>query len=64
MYYKHHIFFCTNVKKDSSGCGVITGDIGFNFAKSYLQQLNQWGEGKIRASKTSCLGRLLIVTSF
>lgn len=57
MFFKKHIFFCTNQKIDGSGCGNLTNDAGFNFAKSYLQQLNLWGEGKFRASKAGCLGR-------
>ncbi len=57
MYYQKHIFFCTNQKENGAGCGNITGDSGFAFAKLYLQTLDLWGEGKLRASKSGCLGR-------
>lgn len=57
MFYQQHIFFCTNQRPDGSGCGAITGDIGFDIAKQQLQAAGQWGEGKIRASKAGCLGR-------
>lgn len=57
MFYKKHIFFCTNKKDNESGCGNISGDSGFAYTKMYLQALDQWGEGKLRASKSGCLGR-------
>lgn len=57
MFFEQHIFFCTNLKADGMGCGAISGDSGFDFAKQYLQSLGQWGEGKFRASKSGCLGR-------
>lgn len=57
MFFKRHIFFCTNKKADGKGCGYISGEDGFSFAKMYLQSLDQWGEGKYRASKSGCLGR-------
>lgn len=57
MFYKKHIFFCTNTKKDGSGCAKLGGEEGFSFAKMYMQSLDIWGEGKYRASKSGCLGR-------
>lgn len=57
MYYKKHIFFCSNNKSNAAGCGDVVGERGFAFAKMYLQSIDQWGEGKIRASKSGCLGR-------
>lgn len=57
MYYKKHLFFCTNQKENGSGCGDLVNDSGFAFAKLYLQSLDLWGEGKYRASKSACLGR-------
>lgn len=57
MYYKKHIFFCTNKKPNETGCGYIAPEDGQAFAKMYLQSLDMWGEGKYRASKSGCLGR-------
>lgn len=57
MYYKRHIFFCTNKKANETGCGYLSGDESFTFAKMYLQSLDMWGEGKYRATKSGCLGR-------
>lgn len=57
MFFKHHIFFCTNIKSNGSGCGAITGELGFDFAKSYLHSLGELGESKIRPTKSGCLGR-------
>ena len=57
MYFQKHLFFCTNRKTNTSGCGDISGESGFDFAKSYLQSLDLWGAGKVRATKSGCLGR-------
>lgn len=57
MFYKRHIFFCCNKKPNETGCGFLAGEESFGFAKMYLQSLDQWGEGKYRASKSGCLGR-------
>ena len=57
MFYKKHIFFCVNKKSDDNGCGFLGADDAFSFVKMYLQGLDMWGEGKIRASKSACLGR-------
>jgi len=57
MFYKKHIFFCTNKKENGRGCGFLAADDAFAFAKTYLQSLDMWGEGKVRASKSGCLGR-------
>lgn len=57
MFYQKHIFFCSNKKANGSGCGDMGGEDAFAYAKTYLQGLEQWGEGKFRASKAGCLGR-------
>ena len=57
MYYKKHIFFCFNNKPNQSGCGDVYTEDAFGYVKMYLQAIEQWGEGKIRASKAGCLGR-------
>ncbi len=57
MFYKKHIFFCTNIKKDGTGCGSICSQDMQSLAKKHLQNTDNWGEGKARASKSACLGR-------
>ena len=57
MFYKKHIFFCTNKKSNETGCGYLGGDQAFDYAKNYLRSLDLWGDGKFRASKSGCLGR-------
>ena len=57
MYYKRHMFFCCNKKINETGCGAFGGEEAFNFTKEYLVKLESWGEGKLRASKSGCLGR-------
>lgn len=57
MFYKRHIFFCTNVKKDGGGCAIYSSEDAFMAAKKFLQDKMLWGEGKYRASKSGCLGR-------
>jgi (2Fe-2S) ferredoxin len=57
MFYTKHLFFCTNKKANETGCGFLNGEESFAFAKTYLQALDLWGKGKIRASKSGCLGR-------
>ncbi|MBP9742831.1 MAG: (2Fe-2S) ferredoxin domain-containing protein [Burkholderiales bacterium] len=57
MFYKKHIFFCSNKRADNTGCGYIAIDNAHDFAKMYLQSLDMWSEGKIRVSKAGCLGR-------
>ncbi len=57
MFYKKHVFFCTNIKKDGTGCGSICSQDMQSFAKKCLQNMDNWGEGKVRVSKSACLGR-------
>lgn len=57
MFYTKHIFFCCNKKANDSGCGLFGGEVAFNYTRYYLKQNNLWGEGKLRASKSLCLGR-------
>jgi (2Fe-2S) ferredoxin len=57
MFYKKHMFFCTNIKKDGSGCGALSSQDMQPFAKKHLQDTDNWGEGKVRVSKSGCLGR-------
>ena len=57
MFYKKHIFFCTNKRSNETGCGYLGGETAFDYARDYLRSLDQYGEGKFRVSKSGCLGR-------
>ena len=57
MFYQRHLFFCGNQKPNGTGCGFLSSEESFSFAKMYLQSLDMWGEGKVRTSKSGCLGR-------
>ena len=57
LYYKRHIFFCCNQKADGSGCGNFGGEAAFTYTRDYLKEHDLWGEGKLRATLSKCLGR-------
>jgi (2Fe-2S) ferredoxin len=58
MYYKKHLFFCCNQKKDNiTGCKIFGAEEAFEYAKKLLQDNQMWGEGLYRVSKSGCLGR-------
>ena len=57
MFYNRHIFFCSNQKKNGNGCGNISNEEDFNFARAYLRSLDTNNQNKIGISKTGCLGR-------
>lgn len=46
VYFQKHIFFCYNNKANQNGCGDVISDEPVQYVKSYLQALDQWGEGK------------------
>lgn len=57
-FYQKHVFFCTNRKTNGKKC-CAEGDSErlAEFAKQQLRQRELFGEGKIRVSKSACLGR-------
>lgn len=57
MFYKKHIFFCTNKRDSGTGCGFLAINDARLVAKKYLQSMDMWGDGKYRASSSGCLGR-------
>lgn len=58
MYYRKHIFICTNQKEAGKPCCANTGGKPFFlYLKDKLKQLNLHGPGKIRVSQSGCLGR-------
>jgi len=57
-YYNKHIFVCTNQKAPGKSCCANTGgELYFQYLKSNLSDLGLHGAGKVRVSKTGCLGR-------
>jgi len=57
-YYNKHIFVCTNQKASGKTCCANTGgEPFFDYLKKRLGELELRGEGKIRVSKSGCLGR-------
>ncbi len=57
-FYSKHVFLCTNQKaKDKPCCANSGGEVYFDYLKDRLRELNVHGEGKIRISKSGCLGR-------
>lgn len=57
-YYNKHVFLCTNQKKEGKICCANSGgEEFFHYLKSRLVALGLHGYGKIRVSKSGCLGR-------
>ncbi len=57
-YYKNHIFICTNQKAEGKTCCANSGgEQFFNHLKMQLKALHLHGEGKVRVSRSGCLGR-------
>lgn len=57
-YYTKHILLCTNQKAAGKPCCANSGgDDFFQYMKSKLVDLGIHGPGKIRISKSGCLGR-------
>ena len=56
-YFKHHVFVCTNQRKDDRCCA----DLGAESARSYLKkrckELGIHGKGAIRINNAGCLDR-------
>ena len=58
MHYTKHVFLCTNQKLGGKKCCANDGgEPFFDHMKSRLLDLALHGPGKIRVSKTHCLGR-------
>lgn len=57
-HYTKHIFICTNQKAPGKQCCANSGgEEYFDFMKAKLLELDLHGPGKIRVSKSGCLGR-------
>ena len=58
MYYSKHVLLCTNQKDAGKQCCANSGgDAFFTYFKSRLVEAGLHGPGKIRISKSGCLGR-------
>ncbi|MGQ3892132.1 (2Fe-2S) ferredoxin domain-containing protein [Legionella sp. CNM-4043-24] len=57
-HYNRHVFVCTNQKAAGKACCANTGgEDFFDYLKTRLLELDMFGPGKIRVSKSGCLGR-------
>ncbi|KTD01655.1 (2Fe-2S) ferredoxin domain-containing protein [Fluoribacter gormanii] len=57
-YYNKHVLICTNQKAAGKQCCANTGgEPYFDYMKSRLLELEMHGPGKVRVSKSGCLGR-------
>lgn len=57
-YYTKHVLLCTNLKAAGKKCCASSGgEEYFDYMKSRLLELEMHGPGKIRVSKSGCLGR-------
>ena len=57
-FYKHHVFFCTNVREDGSpSCGQFNAQDARDYLKARAKQLGEHGEGFLRINSAGCLGR-------
>lgn len=57
-HYSKHVFVCTNQKDVGKACCANTGGEAYCvYLKTQLKRLGQHGPGKIRISRSGCLGR-------
>ncbi|HAU0786883.1 TPA: (2Fe-2S) ferredoxin domain-containing protein [Legionella pneumophila] len=57
-HYTKHVFICTNQKAPGKQCCANSGgEEFFDFMKSKLLEFYLHGPGKVRVSKSGCLGR-------
>ena len=57
-YFDHHLFFCCNQRADDETCCAHAGaETAQTYAKERIVELRLKGRGKVRISKSGCLGR-------
>ncbi len=57
-FYKYHVFFCTNKRKDNTLCCEQAGATKIRaYAKNRIKQLDLAGKGKVRINTAGCLDR-------
>lgn len=58
MYYRHHVFFCTNRRDDGSqSCGQCGAADMRAYAKERIKDLGLAGKGGVRINTAGCLDR-------
>lgn len=58
MYYRHHVFFCTNKRDDGSQCCEQNGASQMRaYAKDRIKALGLAGAGGVRINSAGCLDR-------
>ena len=59
QYYKHHVFFCMNVREDDKRpcCGKQGAPEAQKHAKKRIKELDMNGQGKVRINQSGCLDR-------
>ena len=57
-YYKHHIFFCLNVRENGQAhCAQHAAQAAFDHCKSRVKAAGLAGPGGVRVNKAGCLDR-------
>ena len=58
MYYKHHVFFCTNQRDDGRPCCAAHDSQALrDYAKAKTKALGLAGAGQVRINSAGCLDR-------
>lgn len=58
MYYRYHVFFCTNKRDDGSACCANHDAQSLrDYAKSRVKALGLAGAGRVRINNAGCLDR-------
>ncbi len=58
MYYRRHVFFCTNLREDGSQCCEQCGASDMRaYAKARVKTLGLAGQGNLRINSAGCLDR-------
>ncbi len=57
-YYKHHVFFCCNQRKNGEACCADHDAQGMrDYAKKQVKELKLAGKGQVRINQAGCLDR-------
>jgi (2Fe-2S) ferredoxin len=57
-YYKHHIFFCLNERKNGEACcAQFKAQEAFDRCKAQVKEAGLAGPGQVRVNKAGCLDR-------
>jgi (2Fe-2S) ferredoxin len=57
-HFKHHVFFCTNLREDGSECCQRFGAQAMrDYTKQRCKKLGLTGEGRVRINTAGCLDR-------